>query len=62
MLETSCKEGLQPEGAHCHHSETVIKFINCFEKKRQLVTCSGKIRNTLAICLSFPEILLVMLN
>ena len=24
MLETSCEEGLQPEGAHCHHSETEI--------------------------------------
>ena len=24
MLETSCEEGLQPEGAHFHHSETVI--------------------------------------
>ena len=24
MLETSCKEGLQPEGARYHYSETVI--------------------------------------
>ena len=24
MLETSWKEGLQPEGTHYHHSETVI--------------------------------------
>ena len=34
MSETSCEEGLQPEGAHCHHSATVIKFINCFEKEK----------------------------
>ena len=26
MLETSCKEGLQPVGAHCHHLETVTKL------------------------------------
>ena len=32
----------------------LIKFVNCFEKKkRKLVTCSGKIRNALAFCLSF---------
>ena len=33
MLETSCKEGLQPEGAHYHHSETVINYI--LKKRRQ---------------------------
>ena len=53
MLETSCEEGLQPEGAHCHHSETELNSSIVLKKKRQLVTCSGKIRNTLAFCLSF---------
>ena len=30
MLETSCKVGLQPEGAHYHHSETAIEFVILF--------------------------------
>ena len=37
MLETSCKVGLQPEGAHCH-LETVIlvtKFVSFETEKRQ---------------------------
>ena len=37
MLETSCEEDLQPEGAHYHYSETVIlliKFVNCLEKEK----------------------------
>ena len=37
MLEASCKVGLQPEGAH-YHSETVIKFVNCFEKEELTTT------------------------
>ena len=35
MLETSCKVGLHPEGAHCHHSETVIESVILFWKKKR---------------------------
>ena len=50
MLETSCEEGLQPERAHCHHSETVIiylliKSINCFEKEKTITTKLGNTSN-----------------
>ena len=34
MLETSCKVGLQPEGAH-YHSKTVIKFVSFETEKKQ---------------------------
>ena len=59
MLETSCKVGLQPEGAHYHHSETAIEFVILFWKRKDnnnkvlTITCSCIIRNTVAFCLSF---------
>ena len=48
MLETSCKEGLQPEGTHYHHSETVINWIRQLIWKRKDDNNKGT-----AFCLSF---------
>ena len=61
MSENSCNVlGLQPEGAHYHHSETVINFIRQLLWKRGdsnntvlALICSCKIPNTVAFYLSF---------
>ena len=34
MLETSCEVRLQLKELIMYHPETVIKFVNCFEKEK----------------------------
>ena len=56
MLETSFKVCLQPEGVHYHYQK-LIKFVS-FELRKDnnkvlALTCSCKIRNTVAFCLLF---------
>jgi len=66
-LETSIKVGLQPEGAHNRHSETVINYICQFfwknyNNNKVLAIVVAKFATQWLFAFYFPEILLITLN
>ena len=67
-METSIKVGVQPEGAHNRHLETVINYIRQFFWKKNnsnnkvLAIVVAKFSTQWLFASHFPEILLFTLN
>jgi len=69
-LEISIKVGVQPEGAHNRHLETVINYIRQFFWKKNnnnnkvlaIVHLVAKFSTQWLFAFHYPEILLITLN